>query len=275
MSAELGLISRAGKTFYFATRWLEKGVRDDTVLTYNFCRTVDDIADSRPAHPDRDARLRAIARAVRQHDGSHELVFPLLPVIDRYPEIQEPLVALVDACREDLPTLRIDNEQDLARYAHGVAGNVGLIMYPILGGRSPAGRTYAADLGIAMQYTNIARDFREDRAHGRVYLPHSWLAGRDPRDLLDRSSNTEENVVGAVQQLLMLADARYARGLSGLHFLSPGNRFAIRVAATCYAAIGNRVIRNGRLAHQRAVVPFSQKILLACQLGLFSSADAR
>jgi phytoene/squalene synthetase len=126
-----------------------------------------------------------------------------------------------------------------------------------------------------MQYTNIARDFREDRAHGRVYLPLSWLAGRDPRDLLDRSSNTEEIVVGAVQQLLMLADERYARGLSGLHFLSPGNRFAIRVAATCYAAIGNRVIRNGRLAHQRAVVPFSQKLLLACQLGLFSSADAR
>lgn len=275
MNAELGLISRAGKTFYFASRWLERGVRDDTVLAYNFCRTVDDIADSRPALPDRDARLDAIAEAVRRHNDGHELVLPLLPVIDRYPEIQEPLVALVEACREDLPTLRIDDEHGLARYAHGVAGNVGLIMYPILGGRSPAGRTYAADLGIAMQFTNIARDFREDRAHGRVYLPHSWLAGCDSRDLLESPSETEEIVVGAVQRLLMLADERYARGLSGLHFLSPGNRFAIRVAATCYAAIGNRIIRNGRLACERAVVPFSKKILLACQLGLFSHADAR
>lgn len=275
MSVEVGLISRAGKTFYFASRWLEKGVRDDTVLAYNFCRTVDDIADSRPAHSDRDARLRAIANAVRQLDGDHALVSPLLPVINRYPEIQEPLVALVEACRADLPTLSITDEHDLARYAHGVAGNVGLIMYPILGGRSPLGRAHAADLGIAMQYTNIARDILEDRAHGRIYLPHSWLAGRDLRTLLDTPSDTEEVVVRAVQHLLTLADERYAHGLSGLRYLAAGNRFAIRVAATCYAAIGARVIRNGRLARNRAVVPLSKKILLACQLGLSSHAGAR
>lgn len=269
MSAEMGLISRAGKTFYFATRWLDRDVRHDTVMTYNFCRQVDDIADARPALPERDSTLCSIAEAVRGKDRRHPLVSPLIPLMERHPEIQEPLVALVEACRNDTPALRIQDEEDLVLYAHGVAGNVGLIMYPILGGTSPLGRTYAADLGIAMQCTNIARDVLEDRAHGRLYLPHSWLTDSAAQDSLDASSHSEDVVVEAVQRLLAFAAERYHRGLSGLQYLAPGNRFAIQVAATCYAAIGTRVIRNGRLARARAVVPLRQKILLACALSVF------
>jgi len=268
MREEMRLISRAGKTFYFATRWLEKEARSDTVLAYNFCRFIDDIADARPVLPDRDARLSAVIEALSHRDASNDLVSPLLPLIARYPEIEEPLIALVEACRGDGPPLQIHDEVDLARYSHGVAGNVGLIMYPILGGTSPTGRAYAADLGIAMQYTNIARDVLEDRANGRIYLPSSWLAGCDPGDVLRSCLATEISVVAAVRRLLALADQRYAHGLSGLHYLSAGNRFAIRVAATCYAAIGSRVIRGERLARRRAVVPLPQKIYLACSLGV-------
>ena len=36
----------------------------------------------------------------------------------------------------------------------------------------------AADLGIAFQLTNIARDVLDDARNGRVYLPDSWLAER-------------------------------------------------------------------------------------------------
>jgi len=132
-----------------------------------------------------------------------------------------------------------------------------------------AGRSYAADLGIAMQYTNIARDVFEDLSRGREYLPSAWLGERALSHLLAERAGSEEVVVEAVRRLLRLADERYARGLSGLAYLAPENRFAIRVAARCYAAIGERVIRGGHLARQRAVVPLARKIALACGLGLF------
>lgn len=269
MSGEMRLISKAGKTFYFATLWLEKGVRYDAALAYDFCRTVDDIADGDLSRPERDERLHEIARAVTTGDTDNDLVRPLAPLLARYPEVRAPLASLVDACRDDVPSLRISNERDLERYAFGVAGNVGLIMYPILGGSVAAGRSYAADLGIAMQCTNIARDVFEDLGRGREYLPSAWLGEQALSHLLAERAGSEEVVVEAVRRLLRLADERYARGLSGLGYLAPENRFAIRVAARCYAAIGERVIRGGHLARERAVVPLARKIALACGLGLF------
>jgi phytoene synthase len=275
MSGELRVMTRAGKTFYFATLWLQKQVRHDAALAYNFCRAVDDIADAEPVRADRDDYLSALARSVSAADPRDRLVRPLIPLIERYPEIVRPLVALVDACREDTPALRIQDEVDLERYAHGVAGNVGLIMYPILGGSLPEGRMPAADLGIAMQCTNIARDVLEDIKRDRVYLPSIWLKGADPRDLLQENSLSESLVVDAVRRLLAFASERYTRGLKGLHYLAPENRFSIRVAAQCYAAIGARVMVNDRLARERAVVPLSQKILLACRMGLGSKHEVR
>jgi phytoene synthase len=269
MSGEMRLISKAGKTFYFATLWLEKQVRFDAALAYDFCRTVDDIADGTLSDTERDTQLREIALAVTHGDTEQKLVRPLAPLIARFPEIREPLAALVEACRTDTASLHIHSEEDLERYAFGVAGNVGLIMYPILGGRADAGRSYAADLGIAMQYTNIARDIFEDLARNRVYVPTSWTGEQDMRKLGADITSSEQVVVEAVRRLLKRADERYTRGLSGISYLAPENRFAIRVAARCYAAIGERVIRDGHLARERAVVPLSRKIVLACSMGLF------
>jgi phytoene synthase len=269
MSGEMQLISKAGKTFYFATLWLEKGVRYDAALAYDFCRKVDDIADAEPAHPHREDFLNAVADAVLCCDESHELVRPLVPLLSRYPEVQQPLSALVRACCEDSSELCIADESDLERYAFGVAGNVGLIMYPILGGRALTGRRYAADLGIAMQYTNIARDVLEDLARGRVYLPTTWLAGLEIREHSKESLEREPVVLDAVRELLRCADKRYESGLSALHYLAPQNRFAIRIAARCYAAIGDRVINKDRLSRKRAVVPLTQKVILACKEGFF------
>jgi phytoene synthase len=263
------LISKAGKTFYFATLWLEKRLRHEAALAYDFCRAVDDIADGAMTDSERESKLREIRRAVITGDTNHEMVTRLEPLISRYPEIRGPLAALVEACREDTPSLHIADEEELYRYAFGVAGNVGLIMYPILGGRVDDGRSYATDLGIAMQYTNIARDIFEDLARKRVYLPSNWLGERHMSELLDTNSSTEEVVVEAVRRLLRLSDERYARGLSGLRYLAPENRFAIKVAARCYAAIGEGVIHQGRLARQRSVVSLARKVSLACSVGIF------
>lgn len=264
MSSELALMSRAGKTFYFSTLWLDREARREAALAYAFCRQVDDIADANPERDDRDMLLGDVLRALRCLDSANDLVRPIVPLIRRYPEVQEPLISLVTACQGDRLSLMIEDERDFERYAHGVAGNVGLIMYPILGGTNPTGRSYAADLGIAMQSTNIARDVREDLARGRVYLPATWLGGIDLRRANIEDDWVERSVVGAIQRALSFADHRYQRGLSGISFLSPRAQSAIRIAARCYEAIGERVIVRGRLARNRAVVPLYSKIILAC-----------
>lgn len=263
MSAELRLMTRAGKTFFFATLWLGQRMRQDAAIAYSFCRQVDDIADSQEANSWRDSFLTDVARMIRTGHREAPLVENVLGLIDRFPTIREPLAALVEACRDDTDSLVIRDESDLERYAHGVAGNVGLVMYPILGGTDSQGMRPAADLGIAMQYTNIARDVREDFGRGRVYLPSSWLDSVSTREELLNERGAHQTVIDAVSRLLLLARERYERGMSGVHYLAPESRYAIKVAARCYAAIGDRVIRDGRLVAERAVVPFRSKVALA------------
>jgi phytoene synthase len=275
MSSDLHLMSRAGKTFFFASWWLDRRTRADAGCAYRFCRMVDDIADCPEQGVNRDESLHAIEAAVVGADTRDPIVSSIVPLMERFSEIRAPFADIVRSCREDTSTLVINNEADLVRYAHGVAGNVGLIMYPMLGGLVADGRQYAADLGIAMQLTNIARDVIEDRARGRVYLPRTWLHGSDPLRMPDEQLLSDTSIVEAVRRVLGLADDLYTRGLSGLHYLAPKNRFAIRVAARCYAAIGERVIRNGALVSTRAVVPLSRKVALALRMRVSAASDGR
>jgi phytoene synthase len=255
-------MSRAGKTFYFASLWLDRSLRADVATTYCFCRLVDDIADTLPIGARRSDSLRCLAEAISSHNLENPDARDILAIIERFPQIRSPIEQLIRSCDADVPGLVIETVTDLIHYAHGVAGTVGLVMYPLLGGTDPAGQPLAADLGIAMQLTNIARDVLSDLEQGRVYLPREWLKGRDLSDLLLYEPTIETIAVGAVHQLLSLANQYYLRGLQGLPYLNTRCRFAIRLAAHCYAAIGTRVVRNGVLARQRAVVPLHAKILL-------------
>ena len=261
-------MAKAGKTFFFATRWLNNSIYNDTVILYNFCRTIDDIADEAPITPKREQALTHVLEALNFDHISHPIVDPLRHILKRFPEIRRPLIALVVACRGDTPTLHIEDEENLEHYAHGVAGNVGLLMYPLLGGKDPAGRTYAARLGIAMQYTNIARDIIEDLTRGRVYLPSTWLANSSKSLTIESFNAHEARIATAVTMLLERANHHYAYGLRGLSYLDSRNRFAITVAARCYQAIGSRVLQNQKLSRSRAVVPLSQKLLLTAKIAL-------
>jgi phytoene synthase len=263
MTRELRHMSRAGKTFYFASFWLEKGVRRNVALVYSFCRCVDDIADEQQPGPERTAALDGIVSALEQHDSSHPVAGPMVSLIDDFPALYHPTIDLVRSCAADGPTIRIETERDLIDYSHGVAGNVGLMMYPLLSGEDPRGLPLADQLGIAMQCTNIARDVLADLRQGRVYLPRTWLGMEDVRGLLTGDPRTEAAAVRAVGQVLRVGREHYRRGLEGLRYLNPRARFAIRVAADCYAAIGERVIRDGKLVRERAVVPLRTKVLLA------------
>ena len=70
---------------------------------------------------------------------------------------------------------RYGSLKEFLLYCYRVAGTVGLMMSHVMGLRDESALKHAADLGIAMQLTNIARDITEDAAMGRIYLPLSWL----------------------------------------------------------------------------------------------------
>ena len=78
---------------------------------------------------------------------------------------------LLDGMAMDVGAVRYRTFDELLLYCYRVAGTVGLMMAQIMGVRIPSALRRAADLGMAMQLTNICRDVAEDAARDRSYLP--------------------------------------------------------------------------------------------------------
>ena len=86
MSDALRHMARGGKTFYFASLWLDKQARLDAATAYSFCRNVDDIADNLPSSNERNERLLKILRCVKTGDSTNPMTAGMVELINRFPE---------------------------------------------------------------------------------------------------------------------------------------------------------------------------------------------
>ncbi len=143
---------------------------------------------------------------------------------------------------------------DLKVYGYHVAGVVGVMFSHLVGLRDPMARELAAELGIAMQLTNIARDIIDDAKLGRIYLPREILKDhglpQDPESLLRewdhirRSPEKSPQLFLAVQEILTEADRLYATARSGLKQLPWRAAWAAGAACYLYQAIGTQILNR-------------------------------
>jgi 15-cis-phytoene synthase len=147
-----------------------------------------------------------------------------------------------------------------------------------MGLRDEKALKHAADLGIAMQLTNIARDITEDAAMGRIYLPFAWLneLGVVPEEIA--APHNREKLAILTRRLLQEADRYYGSGDEGLWHLSFRSACGITAARHVYSEIGSLLLRNGARAwDQRTHVTGPRKIRVIARgvSGLIRSIPAR
>ncbi|CAO4176084.1 Phytoene synthase [Methylorubrum aminovorans] len=240
---------RAGsKSFFAASMLLPPKVRVSAYGLYAFCRLSDDAVDA--AGGNRGASLarleRRLTAALAGRPADHPADRALAEVLARH-TIPEALPrALLEGFAWDLEGRCYNTLSDLAAYAARVAGTVGAMMTLVMGVRDADALARACDLGVAMQFTNIARDVGEDARAGRLYLPREWLdaAGIDA-DAFLATPRLSPGLQRVVADLLIAADELYARAEPGIAALPIGCRPAIRAAGTIYAEIGRAVEVNG------------------------------
>jgi phytoene synthase len=264
------IIARGSKSFALASRLLPDELRDAVAALYAFCRQSDDSVDARDAVDRHGAPARLTARLDAVMAGAPRagpVDRALAVVMARYALPRAPLDALIEGLAWDLEERRYETLDALEAYAARVAGSVGVMMAALMGARTPDLLARAGDLGVAMQYTNIARDVGEDARMGRVYLPCAWLAaaGVDVADFL-RHPRALPGVCAATLRLLDEADALYARADAGIAGLAPTCRPAIRAARAVYAEIGVRVrAAGGDGVSARARTTATRKAVLAAR----------
>ena len=188
MSVASEITRKAKSNLAFALKILPPDRRQDMVVFYAFCRTMDDLADD-PAIPtdDRLKSLNAWESGLTQgFQAPDEFQREVISLRERQAIPNELFLAIIDGCRADLQPQRFHTQEELSRYIWKVACAVGLVSIRIFGCKDPASEKYAVALGQALQLTNILRDVGEDLANGRrIYLPLEDLArfGYSEQDL--------------------------------------------------------------------------------------------
>ena len=164
---------------------------------------------------------------------------------------------------------------DTLLYCYRVAGVVGVMMAQIMGVRDVPTLQRAADLGIAFQLTNIARDVLDDAGNGRCYLPAEWLAeeGLSTATLSYRANRT--SLARVVARLLDEAERYYQSADCGLQALPFRSAWAVAAALGIYRAIGRLVIVRGAKAWDNRVVVSGPRKLWELMVGAWAALRAK
>ncbi len=168
----------ASSNFYYAFMLLPLERRRALHAVYAFCRFIDDIADEDAGREPAEmlAAWRNELDLVFRGDPTRPVSRALADNVRRFSIPRRYLEEVIDGVEMDLSRNRYQTFAALRLYCYRVASAVGLVCIEIFGYRNPETRTYAEQLGIAFQLTNILRDVSEDAARGRIYLPLEDLA---------------------------------------------------------------------------------------------------
>lgn len=220
---------------------------------------------------------------VQNFPPATQLTLLLLPT-DRL--AKEPLYELLKGFDMDLmfgarsPSGPIKTETDLDLYGARVAGTVALLCIQLVLFHHPgtsdtkSKQLMAAghDMGIALQYTNIARDLSVDAADGRCYVPPNWLKKEKltPESFIYGLKATEpeyfflKKVDIIRQRLLDRAFTFYRDSVAAIEDLPCPARAPMRVAVESYMQIGRELRTPGyKVKAGRATVPTWKRIWVA------------
>lgn len=260
-----GLISTGSRSFYLASHLLPKTLRAAVYSLYAFCREADDaIDDGEDPFLGLAVCRDRLAKIYGDGEPDNAVDRALATVVADYALPRELLEALLEGFAWDAKERSYKDLAGVYSYSVRVAGSVGIMMSLLMGVRDPHLLARAADLGVAMQLSNIARDVGDDARNGRVYLPLRWLREVDlsPQGLI-RNPKFSDELGGVVARLLSAAATLYARADSGIAGLPARCRPGIYAARLLYAEIGEELLRNGcDSISRRTVVPGWRKALL-------------
>ena len=271
------VIRKHSRSFTMAARWLPEDVRGDVEKLYAWCRWCDEAVDDAKHLDDATVRLTILREDVQRVFEGQSVRHPssqwLAELVESKGIRKTEALDLLVGMEMDLHLGQVEDEEALLRYCYCVAGVVGLMMCRVMKVTNQCAEKHAIDLGMAMQFTNIARDVAEDWKRGRSYIPKSWvnmeLPGpcSDPSSTVNGSIEPPSNAVvrASVERLLAIAEVRYASGLKGIALLPRDCRPAIALAAKVYREIGREILRQDvRVMDGRIAIPRLRLAYVGC-----------
>ena len=221
-------LSIYAKSFNWSGFFLPKKIYSRCSKLYDFCRTIDNIADQNTDLEIKKKELEKFKMKFEQKNQQDSVIKNMCDLMSESNISKKIVNDLFDGVESDLKKeVRIKTEKELLVYSYRVAGTVGLMMAKILGVKKKESLQRAIDLGIAMQLTNIARDVVEDENKNRIYL----------------IKNSEDTFLD-IKKIIYKADSFYDSSFVGIKDIPLNCRFSIVVARRVYRQIGKKILQK-------------------------------
>ena len=224
-------LSIYAKSFNWAGFFLPKKIYFKCSALYDFCRVADNIADSNESIDIKKIKFIEFQNSFNNKNFNDPIIKNMWELIKEFDISLKVVRDLLDGINSDIKdNIKLDKKKDLLIYSYRVAGTVGLMMAKILEVSKKSSLKSAIDLGIAMQLTNISRDFVEDLNNGRSYI----------------NFNFEE-----IKSTIALAENFYKNSFYSIKEIPFRCRFAILVARRVYRKIGYKILNMKNLENYR------------------------
>tara|TARA_B100000780_G_scaffold192031_1_gene135288 strand:+ start:3530 stop:4381 length:852 start_codon:yes stop_codon:yes gene_type:complete len=221
-------LSIYAKSFNWAGFFLPKNTYQKCSTLYDFCRTIDNIADEEGDIEIKKKKLSYFKKNFTNKNFDDLVIKNMWNLIDEHSISTKIISDLFNGVESDLKEkVQLNTKKDLLIYSYRVAGTVGLMMAKILNVKNREAMKSAIDLGIAMQLTNIARDVVEDSKNNRFYIQHNFET---------------------ITHTLNMANIFYDSSFSAIREIPFNFRFAILVARRVYRKIGDKILINNNIA---------------------------
>jgi len=256
------LMRKHGKTFYWASFFLDKSKMQAIYSIYSFCRKVDDMVDEAKT-PDIAKKRLLIFMEAWKKGKSH----PVINLLSDIPKENWPNQKLVknflNGQISDIKFSSFKSEKSLIIYCYQVAGTGGLMVCDIFGVKDKKMRYFAIDLGIAMQLVNISRDIYEDSLRNRVYLPESLIGKYSAKEIANPNKETARKIDEARKKIIKLANIYFDSASRAIDHLPKGASLAVKLASALYQQIGYQLM-NAQYVHneKRCYVSNFSKLLI-------------
>jgi phytoene synthase len=220
-------LSIYAKSFNWAGFFLPKTTYKKCSSLYDFCRTVDNIADNGDELDIKKKKFSVFKNNFINKNFNSLIIRNMWDLMSDHEISIKIIEDLFSGIESDLnKKVILNDKKNLLIYSYRVAGTVGLMMAKILDVKDKDSMKAAIDLGIAMQLTNIARDVVEDSKNNRFYIQHDFQV----------ISNT-----------LTLADLFYKSCFTSIKKIPFNFRFTILVARRIYKKIGDEILKTNNI----------------------------
>jgi len=220
---------------------------------YDFCRTLDDIADQKKELSLKKKQFKIFKKKFKEKNNTLPVIKNIWRLIEKENISKKIILDLFDGVESDLKkTVRITGKNNLFLYSYRVAGTVGLMMAKILKVKKKNSLMGAIDLGVAMQLTNIARDVIEDKKNNRFYINYDF---------------------NSIEKTIQMADIFYLYSLNSIRDIPIGFRFSILVARRIYRQIGYEILKEKNINNYNKAGKIYVSKIKKCIQTFFSLID--